>query len=448
MTTLLNHTTISVSELNAIAKNLLEQHFHGIWVSGEISNLTRASSGHYYFSLKDQNAQIRCALFKFAAARLNVPLKEGDHVEVSGKISIYEARGEFQITVNDIRQIGLGQLFEQYEKRKQQLQNEGLFAPERKQPLPEKPRKIGIITSLAAAALRDVCTTLRRRAPHIPIIVYPTSVQGSGSEQQIAQAIQIANERREVDILILCRGGGSIEDLWAFNEEISVRAVAASKLPIISGVGHETDFTLCDFAADIRAATPTAAAELASPDIAQLIAKIQNIQAALNQVLQQKYQNASQKIDFFSQRLLHPKQKLIQQKQQLKQQTTQLKHAIGQQLTQKHHQFAQQTQTLQQHRPNTQLTQQTLHHIQAALNQQSQHILSTKKQQLNEQTHLLNAIAPQNILQRGYAIVQNTKGKVITAAQQTQAGQTLVLTLAQGKLDVQVAKQQGQNDLF
>lgn len=448
MTTLFNDNAISVSELNAIAKNLLEQHFYGIWVSGEISNLTRASSGHYYFSLKDQNAQIRCALFKFAAARLNVPLKEGDHVEVSGKISIYEARGEFQITVNDIRQIGLGQLFEQYEKRKQQLQNEGLFAPERKQPLPEKPRKIGIITSLAAAALRDVCTTLRRRAPHIPIIVYPTSVQGSGSEQQIAQAIQIANERREVDILILCRGGGSIEDLWAFNEEISVRAVAASKLPIISGVGHETDFTLCDFAADVRAATPTAAAELASPDIAQLIAKIQNIQAALNQVLQQKYQNASQKIDFFSQRLLHPKQKLIQQKQQLKQQTTQLKHAIGQQLTQKHHQFTQQTQTLQQHRPNTQLTQQTLQHIQAALNQQSQHILSTKKQQLNEQTHLLNAIAPQNILQRGYAIVQNTKGKVITTAQQTQAGQTLVLTLAQGKLDVQVAKQQGQNDLF
>lgn len=448
MTSLFNSNAISVSELNAIAKNLLEQHFYGVWVSGEISNLTRASSGHYYFSLKDQGAQVRCALFKFAAARLNMPLKEGDHIEVYGKISIYEARGEFQITVNDIRQVGLGQLFERYEKRKQQLQNEGLFAPERKKTLPENPRKIGIITSLAAAALRDVCTTLRRRAPHIPIIVYPTSVQGSGSEQLIAQAIEIANQRQEVDTLILCRGGGSIEDLWAFNEEISVRAVAASQLPIISGVGHETDFTLCDFAADMRAATPTAAAELASPDFAQIIAKVHAFQAALNHSLQQKYQNASQKIDFFSQRLTHPKQKLTQQKQQLLQQAKQCQYSFLQQYHQHQQQLKQYTQTLQHTRPNIQLSQQKLHTIQAALVRHSQHLLAFKKQQLAGEIHLLNAIAPHNILQRGYAMVQDNKGKIISHAQQVKTGQKLHLTLAQGKLDVQVSPQQGQNDLF
>ena len=205
-------------------------------------------------------------MFKGAAARLAKPLKEGDHIEVAGKISIYEARGEFQITVNEVRLKGLGQLYEAYERLKAQLQAEGAFAAERKKPLPARAQCIGIVTSLAAAALRDVVTTLKRRAPEIPVIVYPTAVQGAGSEFQIAQAIKTASQRAECDVLIVCRGGGSIEDLWAFNEEPVVRAIEACAIPVVSGVGHETDFTLADFVADVRAPTPTGAAELVSPN--------------------------------------------------------------------------------------------------------------------------------------------------------------------------------------
>lgn len=244
---------LSVSELNAFAKSLLENHLAGLWIAGEVSNLTRAASGHYYFSLKDSRAQVRCAMFKGAAVRLAKPLKEGDHIEVSGKISIYEARGEFQITVNEVRLKGLGQLYEAYERLKAQLQAEGAFAAERKKPLPVRPQCIGIVTSPAAAALRDVVTTLKRRAPEIPVIVYPTPVQGAGSELQIAQAIKTASQRAECDVLIVCRGGGSIEDLWAFNEEPVVRAIESCTVPVVSGVGHETDFTLADFVADMRA---------------------------------------------------------------------------------------------------------------------------------------------------------------------------------------------------
>lgn len=231
MSELFAPSSISVSELNALAKALLEDHLAGLWIAGEVSNLTRAASGHYYFSLKDSRAQVRCAMFKGAAMRLAKPLKEGDHIEVSGKISIYEARGEFQITVNEVRLKGLGQLYEAYERLKAQLQAEGAFAAERKKPLPARPQCIGIVTSLAAAALRDVVTTLNRRAPEIPVIVYPTPVQGTGSELQIAQAIKTASQRAECDVLIVCRGGGSIEDLWAFNEEPVVRAIETCAIP-------------------------------------------------------------------------------------------------------------------------------------------------------------------------------------------------------------------------
>ena len=217
--------------------SLLEDHLAGLWIAGEVSNLTRAASGHYYFSLKDSRAQVRCTMFKGAAMRLAQPLKEGDHIEVSGKISIYEARGEFQITVNEVRFKGLGQLYEAYERLKAQLQAEGAFSAERKKPLPARPQCIGIVTSLAAAALRDVVTTLNRRAPEIPRYpFYPTPVQGTGSELQIAQAIKTASQRAECDVLIVCRGGGSIEDLWAFNEEPVVRAIEACAIPVVSGV--------------------------------------------------------------------------------------------------------------------------------------------------------------------------------------------------------------------
>lgn len=314
MSELFAPSSISVSELNALAKALLEDHLAGLWIAGEVSNLTRAASGHYYFSLKDSRAQVRCTMFKGAAMRLAQPLKEGDHIEVSGKISIYEARGEFQITVNEVRFKGLGQLYEAYERLKAQLQAEGAFSAERKKPLPARPQCIGIVTSLAAAALRDVVTTLNRRAPEIPVIVYPTPVQGTGSELQIAQAIKTASQRAECDVLIVCRGGGSIEDLWAFNEEPVVRAIEACAIPVVSGVGHETDFTLADFVADVRAPTPTGAAELVSPNRQESLHRLAQAQGRLKTVLEQRYFDASQKLDWLARQIRHPRQKLDEQR--------------------------------------------------------------------------------------------------------------------------------------
>lgn len=448
MNKLFTPAAISVSELNSIAKDLLENHFQGIWVGGEVSNLTRAASGHYYFSLKDNGAQVRCAMFKFAAARLAQPLKEGDHIEVLGKISIYEARGEFQITVNEVRQVGLGQLFERYEQLKQQLQNEGLFAPERKKKLPENPRAIGIVTSLAAAALRDVVTTLRRRAPHIPVMVYPTLVQGAGSEKHIAATIELANQRAEVDVLIVCRGGGSIEDLWAFNEEIAVRAVAASNLPVVSGVGHETDFTLSDFAADVRAPTPTAAAELVSPNRIVFVQKIQALQTALHYFLRQYYENAVQKTDFLAQRLVHPQQKWQTQTVQVQQMKQQLHYAMRMQWHTQQQCLVQQQQKLQHHQPDLNHYQQQLNHFQAALRLAKQHYFQQQHDYLAQQSALLAAVSPQNVLQRGFAVVQDARGRVVKEATKLKAGQKLHLVLAKGKTDVQVLAQQGQEELF
>ena len=309
---------LSVSELNAYARQLLEDNLIDLWVGGEVSNLTRAASGHFYFSLKDARAQVRCVLFKGVVQQLSQPLQEGDHIEVAGKISIYEARGEFQITINAVRHKGLGQLYEAYERLKQQLTAEGLFSKERKRPLPVHPKVVGVVTSLAAAALRDVVTTLRRRHSGISVIVYPTAVQGAGSERQIAAAIISANQQALADVLIICRGGGSIEDLWSYNEEIVVRTVADSAIPTVSGVGHETDFTLTDFAADVRAPTPTAAAELVSPDMAQLRHSVTQWQKRIHQLLEQRYYDASQKLDWLARQLKHPQQNWQQQQQQLR----------------------------------------------------------------------------------------------------------------------------------
>ncbi|MDK4697895.1 exodeoxyribonuclease VII large subunit [Kingella negevensis] len=439
---------LSVSELNAIAAELLKNQLSDLWIGGEISNLTRATSGHFYFSLKDSTAQVRCVLFKQAAARLAKPLCEGDHVEVRGKISLYQARGEFQITVNEVRQVGLGQLFERYERLKMQLQNEGLFAAERKKSLPENPKRIGVVTSLAAAALRDVLTTLRRRAPHIPVIVYPTPVQGAGSEHQIAQAIQAANERAEVDVQIVCRGGGSIEDLWAFNEEVVVRAIAACDLPIVSGVGHETDFTLSDFVADVRAPTPTGAAELVSPNREKMLALLARTRSRLHEYLLQRYQKSAQTLDFLAQRLQHPRDKCKQQQAQLAQLHAQLGFAMKQQLAQKKHAVVQSAAMLPNVRPNVAQLSQRVLGFQAALSVAQRNALAEKHQRVLKQAELLEAMSPNAVLQRGFAIVRNTRGQVVHDAGDVKQGQKLNVMFAQGAVDVQVLSNTRQKDLF
>ena len=448
MSELFAPSSISVSELNALAKALLEDHLAGLWIAGEVSNLTRAASGHYYFSLKDSRAQVRCAMFKGAAVRLAQPLKEGDHIEVAGKISIYEARGEFQITVNEVRFKGLGQLYEAYERLKAQLQAEGAFAAERKKPLPARPQCIGIVTSLAAAALRDVVTTLKRRAPEIPVIVYPTAVQGAGREFQIAQAIKTASQRAECDVLIVCRGGGSIEDLWAFNEEPVVRAIEACAIPVVSGVGHETDFTLADFVADVRAPTPTGAAELVSPNRQESLHRLAQAKGRLKTVLEQRYFDASQKLDWLARQIRHPRQKLDEQRTYIHKLAQTLSYSMTQNVRAHTARFERQTQALQHFRPDISVYRQDIDRFQTTLSHTFRQLLAQRRQSLTAQTALLEAVSPQQILERGFSVVKNTRGQVIRNADVLKQGQKLHITFADGETDVRVTKEQAQRELF
>ena len=448
MSELFAPSSISVSELNALAKALLEDHLAGLWIAGEVSNLTRAASGHYYFSLKDSRAQVRCAMFKGAAMRLAKPLKEGDHIEVSGKISIYEARGEFQITVNEVRLKGLGQLYEAYERLKAQLQAEGAFSAERKKPLPARPQCIGIVTSLAAAALRDVVTTLNRRAPEIPVIVYPTPVQGTGSELQIAQAIKTASQRAECDVLIVCRGGGSIEDLWAFNEEPVVRAIEACAIPVVSGVGHETDFTLADFVADVRAPTPTGAAELVSPNRQESLHRLAQAKGRLKTVLEQRYFDASQKLDWLARQIRHPRQKLDEQRTYIHKLAQTLSYSMTQNVRAHTARFERQTQALKHCRPDISVYRQDIDRFQTTLSHSFRQLLTHRRQSLTAQTALLEAVSPQQILERGFSVVKNTRRQVIRNADVLKQGQKLHITFADGETDVRVTKEQAQRELF
>jgi exodeoxyribonuclease VII large subunit len=319
---------ISVSELNRQVKQLVEQRFALQWVSGEISNLTRAASGHWYFSLKDTTAQVRCVMFRHKNSALGWVPTEGVQVEVRALATLYEARGDFQLTVENMRRAGLGALYEAYEKLKAKLNAEGLFDPARKKPLPSVPKQIGVITSTATAAIRDVLTTLARRMPNIPVIIYPTPVQGEGAAEKIAAAIYAANKRSECDVLILCRGGGSIEDLWQFNDERVARAIAHSHIPIVCGVGHETDFTIADFVADLRAPTPTAAAELITPNSEDLRRHLAQLRARANRQMQAWLETHMQKLDHLSRLLLSPTQRLQRDGVQLAQWQTRLRQAV------------------------------------------------------------------------------------------------------------------------
>lgn len=392
-----NKRVMTVSELNRLARNVLEQSFPLFWVSGEVSNLTRAASGHWYFSLKDTNAQVRCIMFKGRNSYLDWVPKEGDKVEARCTVTLYEARGDFQLTVEFLQRAGLGALFEAFEKLKNKLALEGLFDAASKHAIPAHPKQIGIVTSLDAAALRDVLTTLKRRMPSIPVIIYPTPVQGRDAADLIAHAIDTANERAECDVLIICRGGGSIEDLWSFNEEIVARAIAVCSIPTISGVGHETDFTICDFVADIRAATPTAAAELASPSREALLNTLAQLKLQLARNMQHYLNQRAQSLDYLARRLISPLQKIEQQKTQLAQLAYRLNVSMNQQIQLK-----------------------------------QQHLL-----RLSQNLHHLN---PQAVLTRGYAFVQNQSGAIVNSSLQLQRGDAVTLTLGTGSADATINK--------
>lgn len=439
---------LAVSQLNALARQLLEQNLANVWVSGEISNLNYASSGHCYFSLKDQQAQVRCALFKSYADRLTMPLREGEHIELTGKITLYEARGEFQINVTQLRSSGMGTLFEAYERLKQQLTQEGLFDEAGKQELPAHPQTIGIVASTATAALRDVVATLNRRMSALNIIVYPTPVQGKNSHYQIAQAIATADARQEVDVLIVCRGGGSIEDLWAFNEEVVVRAIAECSIPVISGVGHETDVTLSDFAADVRAPTPTGAAEMVSPDAQawrQYIASLQNV---MHTALQRRYQDLSQRMDWYARQVKHPNERIATQRQQLYQQKQQLDYSMQNLLRHRTQYLQWQQAQLQAAAPSIKQLQQGVQQQQQLLQQAWQQQRQNQHQRLKRQQVLLEALSPQQVLERGFSVIKNRRGKVITSADDLKFGQHIDIVFHSSDAAAQVTRGSPQQGLF
>ena len=426
-------TVLSVAELNLQVRQQIERSFPLLWVGGEISNFVRATSEHWYFTLKDAKAQVRCAMFRNRNQLADWIPSNGEAVEVNALVTLYEARGEYQLIVESIRRAGLGALFEKFLALKAKLEKEGLFDAERKRPLPEFPKRIGIITSPAAAALRDVLTTLKRRAPHIPIILYPTAVQGNGSATEIVQAINSAGVRAECDVLILCRGGGSIEDLWSFNEEIVARALATSPIPIISGVGHETDFTIADFVADERAPTPTAAAQRAVPDRDELLAQLDDYHRRTHFALQRTINDNAQRLDRLAQRLLHPGARLAQQSSALASFATRLRLAHQHRLESMGWRVQNVRQRIENQDKGWQnLANRLMRNGERMVSAMGQNIAlsNAKLQRLADNLTHLN---PAQVMERGYSVVRNSHGAIVKSSVQIDIGERLRLRFADGE---------------
>ena len=386
----------SVKEINRLVRELLEQSFPSFWISGEISNFISASSGHWYFSLKDDEAQVRCTMFKNKNMVADWVPKNGEKIEAKCFIGLYEARGEYQLNIELIRLAGTGLLSEAFNQLKEKLLKEGLFETSSKKLIPQFPKSIGVITSPTGAAIEDILITLKRRSPHIPIFIYPSLVQGKEAPLAIVKAIETVNIRMECDVLILARGGGSIEDLWAFNEEIVARAIVASKIPTITGVGHETDTTIADFVSDLRAPTPTGAAELVTSHTVELIKTIQVYKNQLNKVMAGLIRELMQKIDYLEKRLISPRQQIQRQKEQI-------------------HQYIQR---INQSMKNTMI----------------QYRLNINKLKLN-----LDHLSPHAVLSRGYSIITNVDGQIVNNANQLKLDDKIRIQLNHGQADATIS---------
>jgi exodeoxyribonuclease VII large subunit len=389
---LLELEILSVSQLNFSVKQLLENNFTAVKVIGEISNLSQPRSGHIYFSLKDEISQIRCAMFRHAANQINFILKDGTQVQVTAKVSLYTDRGDYQLIVNSIEDIGAGLLKQAYDLLVQKLAQAGLFQEKFKQQIPILPKHIGVITSPTGAAIHDILTTLKRRFTSIPVTIYPSQVQGGDAAKQIVQALELASVHNKCDVLILARGGGSLEDLWPFNEEIVARAIFNCKIPIVSGVGHEVDFTIADLVADKRAATPTAAAELVTPKQSDLLQQLNAIKNILIQALQTKIEYLYQKVDWLAKRIRHPGQ------------------IIQQQIIQ-------------------------VHIIQTRLQTAILNKLHNERNRHSSLLRTLNAVSPLATLERGYSITTNAiNNSVISDAKTTKKGEQIKIRLNLGEI--------------
>lgn len=439
---ILTGSVISVSALNQAVAQLLERHIPLTWVSGEISNFTRAASGHWYFTLKDSAAQVKAVMFRGRAQYADFAPREGDKVEVRALVSLYTPRGDYQINVEAIRRAGVGNLYEAFLQLKAKLAAEGLFDPARKRPVPAFIKRIGIVTSLQAAALRDILTTLKRRAPHVEVILYPTPVQGDAAAEKIAQAIATASARQECDVLLLCRGGGSIEDLWSFNAEIVARTIVHCSMPVISGVGHETDFTIADFAADLRAPTPTAAAELAATARSDWLAQIMQGQNHLQRSMRRTLASQAQTLDWTARRLLSPMAAIANKRLQLQASAQRLGYAIHAPVQTGQSRLAQLRTRLQAKSPDTGLWQLRLEAAQRRLLEGMGRHVEQQKRTLRSMEAQLELLNPQRTLERGYAILSDHKGKLIRSSKDLHANSLLSVRLADGAAELGISNVQ------
>ena len=432
----------TVSSLNREARQLIENHLGTVWVEGEISNLARPSSGHLYWSMKDENAQLRCAMFIQNNRQLKFAPDNGQHVLVRGRVSIYETRGDFQLVVEHMEEIGEGVLRRRVEELKNRLAAEGLFDTDRKKIPPQVPRRIGIITSPSGAAIQDVLTVLSRRFPAIPTLIYPTPVQGKEAPDEIARMLRLANERQECDLLILTRGGGSLEDLWCFNEEVVARAIAAVEIPIIVGIGHEIDFTIADFVADLRAPTPSGAAELAVPDHTQWLSSLNTIGGRLSRGVKQRLATPQRFLEALAHRLnrSHPGVRLQQSSQQLDDLETRLHLRLELLLSSPQSRLTELTANLLVSTPRHLITslRDRLRFGMGELEHAVNKALQIQKNQLLLVERTLQSMNPLATLDRGYAIVTRKNGGIVTDASTTPPGTSIDVQFARGELSATV----------
>ena len=435
---------LSISQLNLEAQGLLEGSFAVIWLQGELSNFSRPSSGHWYFSLKDNRAQISGAMFRNRNRLVDFTPQNGEQVLVRAKVTLYVPRGSFQIVVEHMEPAGQGALKAQFDALKAQLQAEGLFAQDRKQPLPAWPNQIGVITSPSGAAIRDILQVLKRRCPSIPVIIYPAAVQGAEAPAQLRQALQLAISRDECDVLIIGRGGGSLEDLWAFNDEALTRAVAACPIPIVSAVGHEVDTGLTDFAADLRAPTPSAAAELVSPDLSVVSQRFGTLQRRLKWVMAQQLRGPKDRLRHLTHRLRSPRHHLEQSSQRLDELQARLQRQMRHQLRLTESRLLPAQQRLARVSPERLLEnrQQRLENLSARLPKPVLRALDQQQQQLANLSKRLDTASPLQTLARGYSI--SFKGsKAVRSVNQQKPGDTVTTRLKDGEFSARIEHVQG-----
>ncbi len=428
----------TISRLNREVRRVLEDVFPTIWIQGEISNLAKPASGHLYFTLKDNAAQVRCAMFKNRQSGLRFDPENGMQVMARANIGLYEGRGEYQLIIESLEPAGAGALQIAFEALKQKLSTEGLFAEENKKSLPQYPKTIGIITSATGAAVQDILSILKRRYPYGKVIIYPVAVQGEGAAIKIANAIKLADQRKECDVLILSRGGGSLEDLWSFNEEVVARALFDTATPIVSGVGHEIDFTIADFVADHRAPTPSAAAELVSPDMIETVTKLKQQEEQLIHHQKQIIHNLRRHVELLSVQVPHPKQRLIELMQRTDEYSMRIRHQIESELSNKKISLSTWLHKISELNPVHKVSQQLekVKHIQSQLEQSIKQILDKSNSDISRLSHMLNTISPISTLDRGYAIVTDTKtNSIVTGVNNLNAGDQLRIRLSAAEID-------------